>query len=142
MPLLLIAALGLLLYKSAMKLTNISFAPVGFKLSSQILQLKITNPSDTTATVNSVSGSIYAGLIKIGTYSIPNKFTIPAFNSIVLDVKLNLDPVEVINQVVTVIQNKKTPQISISGSIGTSLGSINFNNTIVQTLDITSYAQK
>jgi LEA14-like dessication related protein len=135
--LILLAGLGYLIYSESSKLTdNISFEPAGFKLKSETLFLKIINPTDTSATVNNVTGSIFSGKVKIGTYQVSNRFTIPEFGSLVIPVKLNLDKVEVAFQVIDVLKARKVPAISITGSIGTSVGNIAFENTIVDKIDL------
>ena len=133
MPLLLLAALGFILYKSASELTDkLSFEPTGFNLSQQILSLKIKNPTETSATIRNVYGSIYANKIRIGSYTVGKPFIIPAFSSAIIDIKIDLDKIEVFNQIVSVLQSGQTPAISISGNIGTSLGKIAFENSIVE----------
>lgn len=135
--LILFAGVGYLIYSSASKLTDsISFEPAGFKLKSETLFLKIINPTDTQATVLNVAGTIFSGKVRIGSYQVSNRFTIPAFGSLVIPVKLNLDKIEVAFQLIDVLKAGKVPAISITGSIGTTVGNISFENTIVDKIDI------
>ena len=137
MPLIALAFLGYLLYSSATKLSDaISFEPVGFKLSQQILQLKIINPTDTSATVQGVSGYINANRIRIGSYQVADRFIVPAFGSVIINVRLNLDKMEVFSQITSLLTTKKVPEISVTGSISTSVGSIDFENQLVKTMDL------
>jgi len=133
MEFLLVAALAFIIYKSATDLTDkISFEPTGFNLSRSILSLKIKNPTETSATVQNVSGSIYSNNIRVGNFLVSSAFTIPAFSSAVIDIKIDLDKIEVFNQIISVISSGQTPKISITGYIGTSLGRVAFENTFIE----------
>lgn len=133
MPIILLAALAFILYRSATDLAEkLTFEPAGFNLQKGILSLRIKNPTETSATVQNVSGSIYANQIRIGSYQVSQSFVIPAFKAAVIDVKIDLDKIEVFNQVVQLLSNGQIPKISITGSIGTSVGRIAFENVLVE----------
>jgi LEA14-like dessication related protein len=138
LPLVLLGGFAYLVYQSANELTEkISFSPVGVSLKESTLKLKIDNPTNTTATIQRVSGSILANGVKIGTYSINDPFKIPANNSIVILVKIKLDALSVLNQVSSLLQIGKTPKISVSGKIKTSLASVDFENDLVDSKSLT-----
>lgn len=140
-PIILLGGLAYLIYSSATNLSDkISFAPVGISLRDGILKLKITNPTDTTAKIERVNGFIYANKSKVGTYDVDKSFTIPAKNSIILNVKFKLNGLNIYTELANLLIAKKTPKIAISGKIKTSITSIDFENTLVDNV-VLNYAK-
>ena len=120
-----IAGVLYLLYKSGSDLSDkITFEPAGLDLKKGILSLRLKNPTENSATVKNVQGSIYSNKIKVGSYFISKAFTIPSFSAIVIDVKIDLDKVEVFNQITQTLKTGASPKITITGIIGTSFGNI------------------
>lgn len=128
-----IAGVLYLLYKSGSDLSDkLTFEPAGLDLKKGILSLRLKNPTENSATVKNVQGSIYSNKIKVGSYFIKQAFTIPSFSAIVIDVKIDLDKVEVFNQITQTLKTGASPKITITGIIGTSFGNIPFDNTIIE----------
>lgn len=137
MPVLLLGLLAYFVFQSTTELVNkISFAPKDIDFKKQIFVLTITNPTETAVKINSITGYIYAGSKDIGIYTINKPFTIAAKNKTDLEVKINLDPIKVINNLSSILIAGKTPAINITGKINTSLGSFNFDNNLVTPLNL------
>lgn len=122
-----------LFYNAGTNLSDkITFEPVGFNLSQAQLTLRLKNPTDTSAKIQSVSGLILSNGKSIGTYNVVSPFDIPARSAVVIKIKIKLNAQSVVEQISNVLLSGKTPVISINGKIGTMFGSVSFDNTLVE----------
>lgn len=122
-----------LFYNAGTNLSDkIAFEPVGFNLGQSLLTLRIKNPTDTSAKIQSVAGLILSNGKPIGTYNVVSPFDIPARSAVVIKIKLRLNAQSVVEQISNVLLSGKTPVISISGKIGTMFGAVSFDNTLVE----------
>jgi LEA14-like dessication related protein len=138
MPALLIVAL-LLLYsagRQAKQAVNyFEYNPVRFRLGSLgIFSTNITyvftikNPTATSATVQTIYGKILAGGLQVGTFQVPQQFTIRPQGTEEISANVTLSNFDFLKAIASVLTSGKIPQVQFVGDVNTTLlGSLPFS---------------
>lgn len=128
----LLGGLAYYLYKQSLRLADsLLFEPTGADLMKQTLDLRISNPTDTEAKILSVDGKVFAGQSVIGTYNTTEPFTIEPKKGAQIKIKFNLDKPEILYSLIEILKTGKTPAIGITGKVGTSIASFDFDKNIL-----------
>lgn len=132
MPIVLIALAGVLLYSYSQQAKNaindLRYEPVkitkwriGFLNSGFDFIFKITNPTQASATVNTIDGNIYTGATLLGTFNISKPFTIPSGGSTDVSATMRASNLQALKLLYSIFLNKRLPVVEFKGGITTTL---------------------
>lgn len=138
-----IAGAGLLLFyfwskAKAGKSLKINFHDIsfgsssGFNIPELFVRFQIINPSSTPITIDSIVGDLYVNNDSFATISNTDKFTIPAKQTILYKVKVQIGVLNVATTFYSLIRNRKKVNITFNGNVNSSGVMIPINQTIAK----------
>lgn len=95
-----------------------------------IVDLVINNPTNETATVQGIQGTVNDKATIIGSYSYAQPFTIPANKAVKLALNCRIENWSVLSTIINIVKSKQVPGLIIKGGINTSFGTISFDYPI------------
>lgn len=98
---------------------------------------KITNNTNTSATITGVDGNLFNGATFLGTFKTFGGFTIPAGGSVEVKANITADNFTAAKLIYNMWLNKQTPAIDFKGAINTQLfGRVPFNYPAALSTDL------
>lgn len=104
----------------------------GFNVPDLFVRFQIINPSSTAITIDSIVGDLYINDDNFATISNIEKFTIPAKQTILYKVKVQIGILNAVTSLYTLFKNKQKMKVTFNGNVNSSGVIIPINQTLAK----------